>query len=165
MIYEREVLMVEVHARIFVASQSGCTHAVLPGKSFVHACKQPCHQWAVGYRGNLAASHPNYLVVERGDHLYLNMVDPLKPLFMPESFGAFRDFARRQYGMGRELVIHCNLGESRAPSLALLFMAKDLKAINGGTYAEASEAFRQVYPSYRPGRGIATFLNRNWHTL
>lgn len=110
-------------------------------------------------------NHPHYLAYEEGDHLYLNLVDPDVPLFKAQSFVIFREFARKQWLAGKDLIIHCNQGQSRSPSLALLFLAKDRLVVPNGSYREAAEAFRKLYPYYRPGRGIALFLERNWHSL
>lgn len=55
--------MQEIYERIFVANGFSC----VKGNSelaVVHACKSPCHQSAVGYRGKLPNTHPNYLVKE-----------------------------------------------------------------------------------------------------
>jgi hypothetical protein len=156
--------MIEVHERVFVGDLQSCAAAV-GGRAYVHACKNPCHLDAVGYRGSLAPTHANYLVLRRGDHLYLNMIDPSRPLFMPESFRAFRDFAAERWRAGRELVIHCNQGESRAPSLALLFLAKDLGVLPADTFEAARAGFLPLYPRYKPGRGIETFLTENWAAL
>ena len=158
--------MIEVSKGVFVANQaSGCIRAEVPGKAFVHACKQPCHQRAVGYRGSLLPSHPLYLGMEQGNHLYLNLVDAQVPIFRPGSFPMFRDFARRQYRAGSELVIHCNQGESRAPSLALLFLAKDLKVLPADSFDAARLEFEKLYPGYSPGRGIELFMRQHWPTL
>ena len=92
----------------------------------VHTCKSPCHQSAVGYQGKLPNTHPNYLVLETENNLFLNIIDPLAPLFMPPLFTAFLAFANKHWGQGKKLLIHCNQGESRAPSLAMLFWQKEL---------------------------------------
>jgi len=156
--------MIEVHERVFVGNVQCCTPAV-GGKAYVHACKNPCHADAVGYTGNLDPRHANYLVLRRGEHLYLNMIDPPVPLFKPESFQAFRDFAAERWNAGRGLVIHCNQGESRAPSLALLFLAKDLGILPDDSFEAARNAFTPLYPRYNPGRGIVTFLTSSWASL
>jgi hypothetical protein len=156
--------MIEVHRRLHVGDL-GCCERTDAGRAFVHACKSPCHQHAVGYTGSLPSSHANYLVLRRGEHLYLNLIDPPVPLFKPESFRAFREFAAEQWNAGRELVIHCNQGESRAPSLALLFLAKDLRVISGESFEVARQAFLPLYPRYRPGRGIERFLSEQWDSL
>jgi hypothetical protein len=130
----------------------------------VHACKEPCHRRAVGYTTrSIPSSHPNYLALERGHHLYLNMIDPEQPLFMMQSFDAFLGFVDREIAH-RPVFIHCNQGESRAPTLALIYMAKRLGLLPNESYIAAALAFQSEYP-YKPGRGIQLWLERNWGTI
>ena len=153
--------MKEVYDRVFV----GCDYECFENKEdwvTVHACKSPCHQRAVGYRGSLSPNHPNYLVLERGNNLYLNIIDPPIPLFMMPLFTEFLRFIRHHWNEGKNVLIHCNKGESRAPSLALLFLAKDIGVINNESYEKAKEEFMKIYPSYFPGRGIQTYLPDHW---
>jgi hypothetical protein len=133
--------------------------------SVVHACKHPCHQQAVGYSGNLPKSHPNYLIMEKESDLYMNLIDPPVPLFQSQSFAAFRKFAAREHESGKKIFIHCNQGLSRAPALALLFMAKDLNLIPNENYKAANAAFRRVFPNFSPGKGIESFLHSTWEEL
>src|SRR5882762_8838896 len=115
-----------------------------PGEwAVVHACKSPCHQRAVGYQGSLPNTHANYLVLSNGQDLFLNIIDPRKPLFMPASFNVFLSFADREWLVRRKLPIHCNQGESRAPSLALLFLAKCRQALDNSSYAAAKMGFEK----------------------
>jgi predicted protein tyrosine phosphatase len=65
-------------------------------------------------------------VLEREYDLYLNIIDPPVPLFKPPLFSSFLVFADKHWRSGKKLLIHCNQGESRAPSLALLFLEKKL---------------------------------------
>ncbi len=156
--------MIAVYERVYVGGMEVCAHGA-DGRAHVHACKTPCHQYAVGYRGSLANSHPNYLALRRAEHLYLNLIDPPAPLFKLESFRVFRTFAAEQWRAGRDLVIHCNRGESRAPSLALLFLAKDLAVVPVDTFASAASGFTARYSRYSPGVGIVAFLRDNWALL
>jgi hypothetical protein len=115
--------MVPVHERLFVGDAGTCQ----PGSALlavVHACKSPCHQQAVGYRGSLSPQHPNYLVLRDPYDLYLNIIDPPVPLFKIETFVQFLLFAGEQHDRGASVLTHCNQGESRAPTLGLLFLAK-----------------------------------------
>jgi hypothetical protein len=156
--------MLEAYERIWVASDQAC-RAGSGDWSVVHACKVPCHQRAVGYQGSLPSTHANYLVLNSGQNLYLNLIDPPRPLFMPASFEAFLSFANREWGAGRKLLIHCNQGESRAPSLALLFLAKCLQVVDNRSYGAAKQEFEKLYPTYKPGLGIQTYLTKNWHDI
>ncbi len=144
---------------------SGCLKEKEIGKiAIVHACKEPCHRHAVGYQDrSLDSGHPHYLWLEKPHHLYLNMIDPPAPLFKPESFAAFFRFVDREITQ-RPVLIHCNKGESRAPSLTLLYMAKRLGLLPNESYQAAAAAFSAKYP-YKPGKGIATYLEKNWNGL
>jgi hypothetical protein len=136
--------MIELHPRLFVGDQSTCLQE-FEGLVVVHACKSPCHQWAVGYRGSLPPDHEFYLAMEDVRDLYLNLIDPPTPLFKVDSFLHFRDFAESRYlGAHQALLIHCNQGHSRVPSLALLFLAKDLHVLPDDSYAAAVEAFQRA---------------------
>jgi hypothetical protein len=153
-----------INERLSFGNESACTHITDGTIAVVHACKEPCHRGAVGYSTRtIPSNHPNYLVLERGHHLYLNLIDPPQPLFMMPSFEAFVNFVDREIAE-RPVLIHCNQGESRAPSLTLLYMAKRLATLPNDSYAVAATAFRQKYP-YNPGRGIETWLTTNWSKI
>ncbi|MEQ8158311.1 MAG: hypothetical protein GXX80_13265 [Thermotogaceae bacterium] len=156
--------MTKVCDRLYVGSEADCFHS-RPEWAVVHACKHPCHVNAVGYYGSLPKNHPSYLSLERGANLYLNIVDPDIPLFMSQTFVDFTTFTQKHYIEGKNLLIHCNLGESRAPSLALLFMAKGLHVISDRSYEEARKEFQISYPGYKPGLGIARYFADNWDRL
>jgi predicted protein tyrosine phosphatase len=144
--------------------ESICTHDTSGAVAVVHACKEPCHRHAVGYSArSLPSSHPNYLVLEADFHLYLNLIDPPGPLFMMPSFTAFMQFVDKHIPE-RPVIVHCNQGESRAPSLALLYAAKRFGLFPARSYSEAASPFRETFP-YNPGRGIARWLSENWAAI
>lgn len=170
--------MIEVHSRIFIAGEYACrgcgpATGVRPAGrellaehgedwAIVHACKSPCHQSSVGYKGNLDSSHPNYLVLQSGNDLYLNMIDPPVPLFKPPLFTEAMRFAKQHWHAGRAVLFHCNQGQSRAPSLALLFLSKVQRVISYDSYEAARREFERLYEFYAPGKGIMTYLAANW---
>jgi hypothetical protein len=156
--------MVEVHERVYIGGEALCRDGAAD-IAVVHACKTPCHQRAVGYRGSLPNTHQNYLVMRRPFDLFLNMIDPPQPLFKLPVFTEFLLFAAEHWDAGRSLAIHCNQGESRAPSLALVFLAKHLRVLPDDSFAGAAGAFRIRYSAYRPGAGIQRFLADNWTAL
>jgi hypothetical protein len=153
--------MIEVYLNLYVGAESDCFFDSRDDWVVVHACKFPCHQKAVGYHGNLGPTHPNYLVLERGSHLFLNMIDPDTPLFKPLLFDSALSFIDR-YLPTRKVLIHCNKGNSRAPSLALLYLAKRARVINSESYATAVKDFRTKFPGYQPSRGIQIYLIEHW---
>ena len=103
-----------------------------------------------------------YLVLRCENDLYLNLIDAPEPLFELESFNQFLSFAADRHRRGSSILIHCNQGKSRGPSLALIFLAKHLKVIPADTYAAARRAFDLLYRSYQPGAGIQRFLLEHW---
>lgn len=157
--------MREIVGGLHVGTDRDCFRDQRDGWAVVHACKHPCHVEAVGYRGSLPSDHPNYLLLEDDGHLYMNLIDPERPLFRTDSFRGFRDFATRHREDGSELLIHCNQGRSRAPSLALLFLAKDLERLTSDSFDAARREYLGLDPDYLPGSGIQTFLQDNWSEL
>ena len=156
--------MFQVHPNLFIGSESECFFNHSDDWAVIHACKSPCHQRAVGYEGSLPSTHPNYLTYEVGNHLFLNMIDPNEPLFMPPLFVASLDFIEKHISK-RKVLIHCNEGLSRSPSLALIYLAKRAGVINKKSYGLAVKDFIKLFPSYRPGRGIALYLQLHWKKL
>lgn len=149
---------------LYVGDSAACRPGGLD-LSVVHACKAPCHQLAVGYRGSLPADHEHYLVLRRPHELFLNLIDPPVPLFKRESFDAFLAFARAERAAGNGLLIHCNRGESRAPALAMLLLATE-DAMPAGSYAAAAEWFTATcYRHFAPGAGLAAWLHTHWSEL
>jgi hypothetical protein len=154
--------MQEIRDGLYVGDESDCGRRP-DGAAIVHACKDPCHRQAVGYSGRkLPSSHRHYLYKEDGDDLYLNLIDPPRPLFKLESFEKALEFMREQWADEKPLLVHCNQGQSRAPSLGLLFMAKELGDLPASSYLEARQKFSKFYPIYDPGKGIQKFLQENW---
>jgi len=154
-------MLVKVHDRLFIGNDSDCfTHK--DGWVTVHACKSPCHQYAVRYKGNLPRDHPNYLIKEDCENLFLNIIDPPQPLFMMPLFTVSLEFIDRNWASGKNILIHCNKGESRSPSIALLFLAKKLGVINSVSYDSAKTDFIKIYPTYNPGSGIKIYLTKHW---
>lgn len=153
--------MLEVYPNLFVGSDSDCFFNENERWAVIHACKSPCHQRILCYKGNLPESHPHYLIYERSNHLFLNMIDPPTPLFKAQLFARSLDFISDHFPE-RKMLIHCNNGLSRAPSIVLLFLAKRIQKISNGSYDQAAADFKKLYPHYQPGRGIACYLAQNW---
>jgi hypothetical protein len=156
--------MLEVYHNLFIGTGRDCFFTQKDDWAVIHACKSPCHQRVLGYNRSLPSDHPNYLTFEHGNHLFLNMIDSDEPLFMPPLFMASLVFIEKHIS-NRRVMIHCNEGLSRAPSLALLYLAKRAKVIDGGSYGAAAKDFIKLFRFYRPGRGIALYLELHWKEL
>lgn len=158
--------MEEVFDDLFVGAEASCDRSD-DGWAVVHACKHPCHQRAVGYRGSLPQSHEEYLVAPRETDLYLNLVDMERKLsheYTEPIVVAALDFIEDHIG-SRRVLVHCNQGMSRSPALAMLYLAKREAVIPDGSYGEAKAAFEDWYPRFRPGSGIDAYLRDRWLEL
>ena len=159
--------MIKVYENLFVGNESSCFWDTRAEWAVIHACKHPCHQRAVGYRGSLNRNHPNYLILERDNHLFLNMVDMDQQLsheFTEPIISAALKFIEENI-QSKKVLIHCNLGQSRSPALALLFLAKRENVLSNENYQEAKEDFIRICPQYCPGRGIEIYLLNHWSQL
>ncbi|MDD2622122.1 MAG: dual specificity protein phosphatase family protein [Bacteroidales bacterium] len=158
--------MLQIYDKIYVGSEQDCNFNAPDGWVIIHACKHPCHIKAVGYKGSLPKSHPNYLILENNKHLVLNMVDmeqELHPTYTNPIMKAAINFIEKYIEMNK-ILIHCNQGQSRSPSIALIYMARK-GIINNESYPAASKEFIKLYQYYQPGRGIAAYMNNNWDFL
>ena len=156
--------MHDVIGILYIGNYVDCFYNENPEWAVIHACKSPCHQRVLRYRGSLLSNHPHYLTYEKGSHLYLNIIDPPQPLFKLPLFTESLSFIDK-YISDRKILIHCNLGHSRAPSIALLWLAKRKKHISNESYLTALSDFKKIYPCYQPGSGISYYLQQNWKDI
>ncbi len=158
--------MIEVYSRLFVGSaldyESTISHQT--GWAVVHACKEPYHRQALGYSGRAAPNtHPEYLVAHRGKRLMLNIVDADNPGFFAKSMiDQALDFIEQQYSEELNVLVHCNQGESRGPSIALTYMAARLQALPNESLEAAEQPFKTLYPYYNPKPGIRGHIKQYW---
>lgn len=158
--------MKEIYKNIFIGTEQDCTLQEVEGLAVIHACKHPCHVKFVGYKGNLPQNHPNYLIAESENHLVLNMVDMEKefhPKFTHPMIKASMNFIQKHIN-NKKILIHCNQGQSRSPSIALIYLAR-IGVIDNSSLQNSQLAFKQLYPYYKPGNGILKYMNRNWQYL
>ena len=157
--------MKEVHKNLFVGSQSDyeSNPKMFDDWYVVHACKEPYHRRALGYTGRSAPNNsPHYLFLyDEKNHLILNMVDADSPeFFRNEMINEALLYVMEGLANGKRVLIHCNQGESRAPSLAILVLRK--MDVFKGTFSESVILFRNIYPNYNPKSGIYNYVRVNW---
>ena len=156
--------MIEVHPNLFVGSQDD--EVAIRGQAgwyVVHACKEPYHREALGYTSRGAPrQHPEYLLAERPGRLILNLVDVaqasfIAPVIVESALGAID----RHIG-GFKVLVHCNQGLSRSPSIALLYLLKHTEVLGSQDPGVALLAFLKLYPPYAPAQGMADYVRLNW---
>lgn len=128
------------------------------GWAVLHACKESYHRAFVGYTGRgCPKDSPEYLWAERGNRLALNIVDAPKPGFFDKRMiDKALEFIEQKLSEGLKVLVHCNQGESRSPSICLLYLIKH-GIIKGDTFEYCEAEFLKVYPEYNPRAGIREF--------
>lgn len=148
--------MREVYPNLFVGDQDDYEkNKGKKGWVYVLAAKDPYHREALGYTSLAAPKHdPEYLIAKRGERLILNLVDvpPEKSVFIPnEIINRAIIFIDSQINIGENVLIVCNRGESRGPSLAFAYLLKHTDLFKDvKTFAAAEKKFKKRYPKYNP---------------
>jgi hypothetical protein len=155
------MVVASVTERLRFGDRSTCTLLDDGSIAVVHACQRPCYRDAANRDGLCSDWHSSPM--EEEYHLYLDIVDRPDPVFEIENFAEFFRFVDHHIRL-RHVLIHCNQGESRAPTLALLYMAKRLGLLPNRSYDEAAEQFSSSFP-YSPNSGISTWVSDNWDLL
>lgn len=169
------MVYVEIYPNVFVSDQASaegllatCNKEEKEEWFVLHCCKEPFHRNMVGYTGRgCPKDSPEYLFARRGNRMALNMVDAKSPeFFSKEMIEAGLDFLEEGYKAGKKLLVHCNQGESRGPSVAMLFVFRR-KLYNKPkfykiTFEEAESEMKRIYPAYAPADGIRGHLMQYW---
>jgi len=158
--------MIEIHPNLYVGHQGDYEYQVQgqDGWAVVHACKEPYHRQLLGYRTRGAPKdHPEYLSAERGNRLYLNLVDADDPAYIPkEIIDNAIAFIHEKLSEGLKVLVHCNQGESRSPGIGFLYLLRHTNALSKRSLDDALTAFRPMYSAFSPSGGISGFIAAHW---
>ncbi len=156
--------MKEIAENLYVGDDFDCSMVGLDF-AIIHACKT-CHQKGVGYRGNLFSSHPNYLIYENSNNLFLNLVDMDRELLSKYTHPIIKSALNfiREHIIAKKILVHCNQGQSRSPSICLVYLAQNGN-ISSNSYMNAKRDFVKLFQNYQPGRGIERYLQKNWESV
>jgi predicted protein tyrosine phosphatase len=160
--------VVEILSNLYVGNQDDYEYSVKyeSGWAVVHACKEPYHRQLLGYRTQGAPKeHPEYFFANRGNRLYLNLVDANDPMYIPkniidESLG----FINEKLKANMKVLIHCNKGESRSPIIGLLYLAS-IGHLKSTRFIDAENEYRNVYPYYNAANGMRMFAMKNYSSF
>jgi len=136
------------------------------GWSFLRCCKDGPggHRQTLGYK-SLAAPHgPDYLFVRRGNLMALNMIDVPDPELMPEEMlleGI--DFINERMNAGDKVLVACNQGISRSPTVAMLFL-RTIGELDQ-PFNRARKIFDTLYPRHDPGAAVEFHARNLWDEL
>lgn len=156
--------MIEVHENLYVGAE--IDEKSIRGRAgwfIIHACKEPYHRHALGYTGKGASKdHPEYLIAHREGRLILNLVDVEDVRFIsPIIIDAALDAVHSNI-VERKVLIHCNQGQSRSPAIALLYLVRHTRRLDGLSVDQALARFTEIYPPFNPARGMMNYIRMNW---
>jgi hypothetical protein len=162
-------MILQVCKNLYVGDTEGLVFTNKKDWAIVHV-SQKYHYSLFGWdhKGNKPPkNHPHYLKYKESSEMSLNLVDggaAMYEWFGVVGFKEVLDFIDDNAKLGKKILIHCDKGESRSPSIALLYMAKRLNILNKNSYLEACSQFTKIYPKYNP-LGIAEYLYINWKNI
>jgi hypothetical protein len=156
--------VIEVYTNLFVGSEHDeVSIRGQDGWFVIHACKDPYHRQALGYRGQGAPKHhPEYVVARRTGRLILNLVDAPDVNYIPGEIIDAALAAIHQNITSRKILVHCNLGQSRSPAIAFLYLRKFSDVFAERDFESALRHFQELYPPFAPAKGMADYVRLNW---
>ena len=158
--------MIEVHPGLFVGPQVEYETRVRheTGWAVVQACKEPYHREAVGSMSPMPPEgHPEYLIARRDSRLCLNLLDAPDPAdISAEVMDAAVAFIHEHLMARGRVFLHCQMGMSRSPSIAMLFLGTHTDRLPTGSFDAALLKFSDIYPPFSPRPGVLGFLRNRW---
>lgn len=156
--------MVEVFPRLWVGDDADYERVKdREHWAVVRTCKDGPggHRQTLGYKTPAAPKDDNYLFIRKGRHLALNLIDADDPHFIdPNMIDAALEFIKDNLTSGEIVLVACNQGRSRSPSIVLLY----LRSIGQFPYnlGMSERYFRTYYPDYAPAQGIRQYVREHW---
>lgn len=158
--------MTNIIDQLYVGNETAAPVARDKGWPILTCCRSgPCsHRSMLGYTTQAAPPGDEYYFAQRGDWLALNLIDSEDPHFIPETIiNKALAFIGEHHKAGKHVLVHCNAGMSRSPSIMLMY----LRSIGEMPYnfIHSERIFRTLYPKYQPAQGIRQYARAHWHLL
>jgi hypothetical protein len=154
--------------RLYIGDDAG--YEKIKGKdgwSCLRCCKDGPggHKELLGYHTLGAPKGPDYLWYRKNKHLMaLNIIDLEDPSFVPvPAIEEGIAFVTERMNAGDKVLVACNSGHSRSPSITMLYMRSvgELpQPIN-----RAKKIFKTLYPPYDPAHGIDFRVHELWDEI
>lgn len=160
-----------------------------------HTFHYTLHDWQLRDKNHDRTKDKCYVVCEELPHLLsVNWVDANEAKYFDyegqgvKIFHKMFDFIDKARNENKNLLIVCNKGQSRSPSVGMAYLAKRTNYLSvpkieppegvvypflglkeedleRPPYGIARDKFDRFFKEYYPGQGITQFLIENWHLL
>lgn len=138
-----------------------------PGWSFCRCCKDGPggHRQTLGYTTPGAPKNsPDYLFVRKSNLMALNLIDVDDASLMPEEvILAGIEFINERMNAGDKVLVACNAGISRSPTIVMLFL-RTIGELDQ-PFNRAQKIFDTLYPKHDPGAAIEFHARHLWDEL
>ena len=120
------------------------------------------HQSVVGWQGRgCNPDNPYYLFKRDPDAIYLNMIDGENPKYVnDEMIDPALNFIHEHLSVGNAVFVYCSLGESRSPSIALMYLLENSLVEKSSN--TINQFKREYYPMYNPKNGNLLYIKNRW---
>lgn len=119
------------------------------------------HQSVVGWSGRgCNKDNPYYLFKQTDNAIYLNMIDGEDPAYVSDDMiNPALMFIKTALENQEKVFIYCSLGESRSPSIALMYLLENNLISPENALVEFKTRF---YSNYLPKRGNLEYIKNRW---
>lgn len=152
--------MYQIVDRLYVGTADEVPFAQQMGFSVLGVCKEPLHRQHAklrgaeteGYLGRaMPKDEPEYLYAEREHALYCNLIDAADPKYISdEIINKALDFIDAELAQNRKVLIACNKGKNRSPSIAFMWLIRSGRLF---TFDNMYEYFKENYYEWYQGSG------------
>lgn len=147
-------MAVKVHDAIFVGNGSDVYKFA---GSILHCARDPWFSEATKHKPLLMISRNVFSIYY--NEMALNMVDAQHPkYFSDEMINAGLDFITERLAEGDAVLVHCQEGISRSPSLTMLWLFEH--GFLNDDFKNACVEFKELYPPWKPNHGIFEYVRR-----
>jgi hypothetical protein len=151
---------------IYLGGDESVAKAKELGYARLCCCKDgpDSHRSMLGYTTLGAPKGKNYLYAREGNVLALNLIDVEDPtMIQDECIDEGLRFIKEMQDKQLKLLVHCNAGMSRSPSIVLAY----LRAADGlpDSFVAAKKRFKAIYHKYDPSVGIDAHVRERWKDL
>lgn len=151
---------------LWLGSDDDVAKAKERGYARLSCCKEgsDSHRAMLGYTTPGAPKGKDYLFARRGDWMALNLIDVNDPEMIPDAvLDAGIRFLKEQLDKGHKILVHCNAGMSRGPTIVMMFLRTIGELPQG--FVRAKHIFHTLYPKYDPGVGMESHARERWESL
>ena len=158
--------MEKVYDGLWVGADEDSANAKSRGYARLAVCKEgpDGHRQMCDYSTPGATHNGEYLFAKRGTWAAMNCIDVEHPEMIPTAMiiqGL--KFIHAQLKAGRKILVHCNAGRSRGPSMVLMYLHAIGELPQG--IERAHKIFKTIYPKFDPQRGMRMKMKELWDQL